>query len=367
MNKSIRFFFSVTALFFLISCGHNNRGSKSKMDELSFPYQEYLDSISEDEIFPTIGNDGNGFNAISHNIVYPELSDSLSLSNYADSLLQFYNIILAYNTMAYDVGTAERYMETSDFVLDQANALDSINLSGINILELRNLLKIISHKGAEAIRSGKRPNDQQVSEVAQFYNEFNNFSDPLYDTHLNEKEFNPVDILPNYEEIHTKALTDTTSFRDELLEMVLSETDFQKQCVLARELAYANYHSPNRDDKEIVTVLDNLLRTGRYSPLLGELWRMWRSMLQIGILGSGSNDGAMYNLFYNQMKNRIALLYIAHMKTHDHDNLAFKEFVRMAMTHNIVRNSPCYIGNNAYLEEMELFYSVFNPDNNENN
>ena len=367
MMKYIRFFLIASSLILLISCGQNKVDSGQVNTLLSFPYQSYFENMGEDEYFPTIGNDGQGFDAISHNIVYPELPDSLSLSNYADSLLQFYNIILAYNTMAYDVGTAERYMETSDFVLDQANALDSINLSGIHISEIKDLIRIICQKGATTIRRGEKPNDQDVPEIRQFYDAFNNFSDPLYDAHLNEKEFNPVDILPNYEEIHTKALTDTTSFRDELLEMVLSETDFQKQCVLARELAYANYNSPNRDDKEIVTVLDNLLRTGKYSPLLGELWRMWRSMLQIGILGSGSNDSAMYNLFYNQMKNRIALLYIAHMKTHDHDNLAFKEFVRMAMTHNIVRNSPCYIGNNAYLEEMELFYSVFNPDNNENN
>ena len=364
---SMRIFVIVTSLLLLISCGHN-RVSDSKVDKLSFPYQSYLDNMGEDEYFPTIGNDGKGFNAISDNIVYPELPDSLSESLYADSLLQFYNAVIAFNTMAYDVGTAERYMdEQADFGMEQANALDSINLSDLNISELKELLTVICHKAAKAIRCRKMPNEQSVQEISQFYDAFAELSDPLYNAHLDKSEFNAVDVIADYGSIHSKALTDTTSFRNELLERVISETDFQKQCVLARELAYANYHSPNRDDKQVVTVLDKLLRSGKYSPLLGELWRMWRCMLQLNILSGRSNDSAMYNLFYNEMRNRIALVYITHMQANPDDNIAFKEFARLAMTYNIVRNSQCMFGNNANLEDMELFYSVFNPDSNDEN
>ena len=364
----MRIFITVTSLLLLISCGHNNRVSDSKVDELSFPYQSYLDNMGEDEYFPTIGNDGKGFNAISDNIVYPELPDSLSASLYADSLLQFYNAVIAFNTMAYDVGTAERYMYgQADFGIAQADALDSINLSGLNISELKELLTVICHKAAKAIRCGKKPNEQSVQEISQFYDAFAKLSDPLYNAHLDESEFITEDVIADYGSIHLKALTDTTSFRDELLERVLSETDFQKQCVLARELAYANYHSPNRDDKQVVTVLDKLLRSDKYSPLLGELWRMWRCMLQLNILSGRSNDSAMYNLFYNEMRNRIALVYITHMQANPDENIAFKEFARLATTYNIVRNSQCMFGNNANLEDMELFYSVFNPDSNDEN
>ena len=367
MMKYMQSFLTATALLLLISCGQNKTDSESKMSELPFPYQVYLDSIGENESFPTIGNDGQGFNAISQNIVYPELPDTLSLSHYADSLLQFYNIVLAFNTMAYDVGTAERYIEEHDFGLEQADALDSINLSGIHISKMKDLICTICQKGAATIRRGEKPNDQDVPEIGQFYDAFNDFSDPLYKAHLDDSEFDPTEIISNYQEIHSKALTDTVSFRAELLNIVRCETDFQRQCVLARELAYANYHSPERNDKQIVSVLDNLLKSNKYSPLLGELWRMWRCMLQIEILGSRSNDGAMYNLFYNQMRNRVALVYIAHMKSHNHDKLAFKEFARLTMTHNIVRNSSCMFGNNSNLEDMELFYSVFHPENNDDN
>lgn len=376
MKKSMRFCIIATTLLLLISCDQHKAVGEGNIYELAFPYQAYLDSVGEGESFPTIGNDGNGFNAISHNIVYPELPSNLSASLYADSLLQFYNIALAFNTMAYDVGTAERYLdEQADFGLKEANALESINLSGIHLPKIKEFMRIICRKNAAIIRKGEKPNERKISEIGQFYDVFNDFSDQLYDAHLDDGEFDPAKIISDYREIHSKALTDTTSFRNELLDRVLAETDFQKQCVLARELAYANYHSNStpyayylctqRDDKQIVTVLDKLLKSGKYSPLLGELWRMWRCMLQLNILGGRSNDSAMYNLFYNEMRNRIALVYIAHMVENPEDKLAFKEFARLATTYNIVRNGPGAFGNNGNLEDMELFYSVFQSEKDE--
>ena len=85
MMKHMQSFLTAIALLLLISCGQNKTDSESKMSELPFPYQVYLDSIGENESFPTIGNDGQGFNAISQNIVYPELPDTLSLSHYEDT------------------------------------------------------------------------------------------------------------------------------------------------------------------------------------------------------------------------------------------------------------------------------------------
>ena len=350
------------ALCIFYSC-KDNKITEVSINVPPFPYQSYLDSMAEDQMFPSIGNDGEGFNAISHNIVYPEIPDSLIISSFADSLLQLYNITLAFNTMAYDVGTAERYIEEKNLCLDQANALDSINLTGIKIPEIKDLIHRICKKGARAIREGKKPNEQEVEEFDTFYDAFSIFSDPLYAAYLKESEYNVKNEIPDYEEVHLKAITDTISFKDELLLRVLSEKDFQKQCILAREFAYSNYNSPNRDDKQVVTVLDMLLKSNKYSPLLGELWRMWRCLLQINILGSRSNDGAIYNLFYNQMKNRVAMVYISHLKSNPHDKIAFKEFARLVWTHNIVRNSGCLFGNNGNLEDMELFYDVFNVDN----
>lgn len=177
--KYIRFFLIESSLILFISCNQNKVDGERTQDGLSFPNQTYLDNMGEDECFPTIENDGQGFDAISHNIVYPELLDTLLLRHYADLLAQFYNIVLAFNTMVYDVGTAERYIRELEFRLEQADALDSIDLSGIHISEIKDLIRIICQKGASAIRRGEKPNDQDVPEIKQLYDAFKKFSDPI--------------------------------------------------------------------------------------------------------------------------------------------------------------------------------------------
>lgn len=361
MKTFIRLVALLIASQILFSCSQNKAAETSK-DDLSFPYQSYLDNMDEDEMFPTIGLDGQGFDPITKNIEYPELPDSLSSSLFADSLLQFYNVVLAYNTMAYDAGTAGRYMDSPEFCMQHAASLDSINLSGIKNPQLKELLSVICHKQARAIRNGDGADEIEIPEVEQFYKAFEEIMDPLHSAHYDNVAFDAAEVMPGYAEIHDKVLSDTTSFRNELLDMVLSETDFQKKCILAREFAYANYNSgANRDDKQVVAVIDKLLRANEYSPLLGELWSMWRCLLQADILGGRSNDSAMYNLFYNQMRNKIALMYIAQLSSNTHDKLAFKEFSDLTTTYNIVRNSEFMFGNNANLDEMSLFYAVFHP------
>lgn len=349
----------------LLSC-NNSRSAKDNLCPPEFPYQSYLDSIGDGDVFPVIGDDGDGFNAISHNIRYPEMPESLRMSQFADSLLQYYDIALAYNTMAYDTGTAIRYMSESGSGLEYADALDSINLDPIKSLEIKKQLREITGNAARWIREGVDPNSQEDEAIDRFYDAFNPFVASLLDNRFSEDEFDPHDVISDYDGIHTRALTDTLSLRQDLLKRVLSEKDFAKKCVLAREYAYSNYIHPRRDDKEVVAVIDNILRADEYSPLLRDLWRMWRMMLQKNIFGSMSNDGAMYNLFYNDMRNRVALTYIAHLKDNTDDRIALKEFVRLANDYNIVRNSEFVLGNNSNLEEMDLFYSVFESNKSDN-
>lgn len=331
---------------------------------LQFPYQEYVSY--DDEGLLVIGNDGNGFAAISHRIRYPKVPDTMKLTPFADSLLQCYNITLAYNTLAYDSGTANLYTdEENPLGEEQANALDSINVSGISDITIRNAIIAVGHEAAKDIRyyiRNKKHSDMQGLDdaVAAFYEAFESLNAPLFDAHLPETTiiYDPSTVIKNYESIHEKALTDTLHYRNELLQQVLNEKDFQKACVLAREFAYANHKSEDRNDEELVAVLDKLIREGQYSPLLNELWLMWRTALQ-SIWGGASNYSSMYNLFYNDMRNRVALTYIAYLNDHPQDKLAFQEFAELFMRHNITRNSECLIGNNVLLDEMELYQHLW--------
>lgn len=359
MKNPLNLIFLALLAYMLYACnGHKESSTVLKVP--AFPYQTYLDSIGEDEYFPTIGHDGGGFDAISNNICYPDMPDTLSLSHFADSLILFYNAALAFNTIAYDVSTAERYMGEADFVMGQADALDSINVAGILNPEIKGALVNLSRKAATWIRSGKKPNEHNNDEIGVFYDVFNALINPLFETHACDDEFNPAAVVEDYAIIHSKAISDTTTFRNELLQQVIRESDFSKKCILAREFAFANYKSPYRDDKELVSVIDPILRANKYSPLLSELWLIWRTALQKNILSGPSNDSAMYNLFYNDMRNRIALVYIAYLKTHPHDKLAFSTFADLAMEHNITRNSQCYFGNNSMLDEMSIYDEIWN-------
>lgn len=348
----------------IVGCSPDKK--ESKIQAPPFPYEAYLEQTEEDQLSPKIGDDGHGFDAISNHIRYPELPAELSLSHFADSLLLMYNTCLAFNTMAYDVSTAERYMNDSTLCIEQANALDSINLSGINDNEIREALLACSKKAGLWIREGKRPNEQENKEVEKFYEVYNKFCNQFLDGHISDVEYDPTKIIENYNEIHQKAITDTLSYQYELLEQVRAEVDFQRRCVFAREFAYANFKSKERDDKELVAIIDPILRSNEYSPLLYDLWLMWRTALQKNILGSPSNDGAMYNLFYNDMRNQIAVRYIKHLKVHPYDQVAFNKFATLAMEYNITRNSPCYFGNNSMLDEMSLYDECWNNKSSEN-
>lgn len=318
-----------------------------------FPYESYLEKMDENQDFPRIGDDGEGFNAISHKIKYPEIPVELSMDSFADSLLLMYNINLAFNAIAYDVSTAERYMDERDRCNNQANALGSINLNGIKDTKIRKYLLAYSKAAGKLIRKGKRPNEEKVRELENLYEVSDKFLNPFMGRHLSDEKFDPSKILTNYNETHLKMMIGGQ--RTALLKEVLSETDFQKKCVLAREFACANYKSSKRNDKELIAIIDPILRSNEYSPLLYDLWLIWRTALQKNIFGSPSNDGAMYNLFYNNMRNHIAVVCITHLMRNPQDKVAFNKFAELTFKENITRTNSFGFGNNSLSDERSLY------------
>ena len=64
----------------------------------------------------------------------------------------------------------------------------------------------------------------------------------------------------------------------------------------------------------------------------------------------------MYNLFYNDIKNKVAVTYIGYIAANPSDLIAFKNFVLLLYTPNIARDSKCIFGNNTNLNEMEMYF-----------
>lgn len=350
--------------------------STVKVDVPAFPYQSYLDGAKDE--FPLIGDDQYGFSPISHKIRYFEVPDSLKDNRLVDSLALLYNASLAMCALQYDAGTVSRFINDNDFDHNEfANAFKNINLSGVKDKEMRATLLALGHAGAKEIRAGNSPQDRSYSSMDKFNSLFEKMLDSLFDNRNTEEEYHPEKIVSDLKTIHTFAtdsnavykgvLIDTTkmkvegyslkdaSFREELFIKTLLETDFEKKCIYAREFAYSNYGSRRGNAKELVAVIDPLLNSGEYSPLLTDLWIIWRTALQTSVFSGRSNYSAMYNLFYNDMRNKVATTFIAHIATNPDDLIAFNEFVRLLFITNIIRDSRCFFGNSANLDEMEMY------------
>lgn len=335
----------------------------SNNDLPTFPteYQAYLDSIPDGEGFPVISYDGNGFQAISQNVEYLILPDKLKGNAFADSLTCIYNMGSAFNAVAYDCGTADRYAgEWSDTVrLAFIDCLRKINLDGVMDDRAKIAIQNICNKASSDIAAGEKTSETQFDAVEDFYDCINSYVTPIVLRYGEAFPDDWSDGLLQYEKLHYKALTDTVKGASDILAQYVEEPDFRKKCVYAREWTLAEYKT-GRDAQMLVAVIDPLLRSGEYSPLLADLWLRWRTALQIYVFGGRSNDSPMYNLFYNSMKNRIVLTYIKRLAEHPNDAVAFKGFLRLCYTVNICRNSGALLGNNATSDEMELYNECWN-------
>lgn len=329
-----------------------------KNDIPTFPaeYQAYLDSIPDGKDFPVIGHDGDGFQAISQNVEYLLLPDKLKSNSFADSLSRIYNMGLAFNAGAYDCGTADRYVgEWSDSIrIAFSESIGKINLTGVIDEVAKDAIQSICDKASSVIATGELTSETRFDAIDVFYDRINSYINPILSRYGETPTDDWSDGLPNYDKLHEKALTDTIKGASDILNLYIEEKDFHKKCVYAREWTLAEF-SNGRDAEMLVAVIDPLLRSGEYSPLLADLWLRWRTALQIYIFGGRSNDSSMYNLFYNSMKNKVALVHIKQLAKHPDDAVAFKEFMRLCYSVNICRNSGALFGNNAILDEMELY------------
>lgn len=360
----------VMALILLLSC-NNDKKSKNHPEATAvsvpeFPYENYYDSVSDDTGSFVIGPDGDGYTSISKNIKYVELSPE-ERTPLADSLALYYNVILAYNAGAYDLGTAARF-NSEPLSKEFGENLMEINVSGISNPDFGKMIQKIYYHAGSDLKKGTYDEDNQYKEVNDFYKVFEQFSDKLLNNRFSEDEFDASDYMEDYSKMHEKAIKDTTDFRDELLHATLTEKDFIKKTILAREFAYANFKNRNiSNDKELIAVFDTILKSGEYSPLLNELWLIWRTILQKDIFGSPSNDGPIYNLFYNDMRNKVAKSYIKYISTHPEDKIAWKEFLRLSNTLYIIRNGYSLFGNNSLEDYYDIFYEIINEHISQSN
>lgn len=312
----------------------------------SFYYEDFeADSVS-------IIIEGDGFSPIVDKSDYLQRSEFTTTNTKADTLLFIYNSFTTINALAYDCSTIDRYFDEINRQ-EFAEAFLNINLDFTTDQEFKSLLQQVTKNIAKDLTEGKNPSEQNYPKINKIFEHLNSVIIEC----LGEPENSPFDataLIPNYKAIHQKAISDRLSYREELKNLMQKESDFQKQCIYAREFAYANHNSPMRDDEELCELISPLLSQGEYSPLLYDLWVIWRAAAQ-GCYFGLSNDSEMHNLMYNKLRNSATRPIITHLISHPDDKLAIQTFAFITLHDNIVRNSGSIFGNNAILDQMYLY------------
>jgi hypothetical protein len=317
-------------------------------------YLNYMsDTTNYDGYFLIFGDDGNGFVPIS-DMLEPLKFEEKRNNDFIDTLVWLYNATQLLDVMIYDCSTIDRY--NGDFNPEPyADAIGGIEVSGIADVELCEAFLALSEALARDIRKGLRTDTIYYEEVRRLHEVMDNLFGNFVDSHYSESNYDCSKYVPDYETIHAKAIVDTAHYRDELLQMIFNEKNFEKQCIYAREFAYANWHNVNGEPVDVVAAIDILLSTTSYSPLLFDLWLIWRTALQGSVLSGISNDSSMYNIYYNAIRRRVAYRYLTRLNEKPNDKLAFDGLMKLIHKSSITRNSGCYFGNNSFLDQMEIY------------
>ena len=151
-----------------------------------------------------------------------------------------------------------------------------------------------------------------------------------------EKYMDARQFIPNYDSIYDLRHKQSEENEKFLLALAEQTTDFDSKCLYTIEYAH---QCRSRVHKRAVSILASLMKSGKYSRYLNEVWRTWRCLRQLE--ESPSRDGMIPNLEYNKM--RYCCLETIKDRVYN-----------MASYGNITRYSEYMYGNSVGLEQMML-------------
>lgn len=175
---------------------------------------------------------------------------------------------------------------------------------------------------------------------------------------INEKDMQRyMDVeqfIPNYDYIYNLRKLQTEKNERYLKQMAEQTSNFDKKCLYTVEYAHQRR---NDDPNTAIPKLEALMKYGKFSRYLHEVWRTWRVLRQVA--ESPSRDGIILNLEYNQMRYRCLNTILKQIIKNPKDIYAINDFCYLATYDNITRYSEYMFGNSASLEQMMLFPEIF--------
>ena len=153
---------------------------------------------------------------------------------------------------------------------------------------------------------------------------------------------------------------------DRQLRTILDELaacgSFDEQCSLWRK--WANCGKSEAEDEWIVAVATLLMKSGHYSPILNEVWIIWRALCQSLYFGA-SRDSCIPNDYYNSYRRLCYLACLPRVESHPDDVFAMNCAASIGGRTNMNRFGQNYFGNEAMIESLMMLPNRFYLDGNE--
>ena len=188
-------------------------------------------------------------------------------------------------------------------------------------------------------------------------NHYGRITEKDFQKYMDMKQF-----IPNYDSIYN--LRKYQSEENEFYLKVMAEQtqSFDRECLYTVEYAHQRRHE---EPHVAIPMLEALMKSGKFSRYLHEVWRTWRVLRQVA--QSPSRDGMILNLEYNQMRYRCLNTILKQIVKDPKDIYAINDFCFLATYDNIIRYSQFMFGNSAPLEHMMLFPEILEGGNDEDN
>lgn len=135
-----------------------------------------------------------------------------------------------------------------------------------------------------------------------------------------------------------------------MLKQLCKCKNFDEQCSLW--LNWADSQESLTEDEWVLMVAERLMQSGKYNPLLGEIWIDWRCLLQSGYFGA-SRDSEIPNQIYNKMRKTCYLTCLKRIEIWPNDMMAMNSAAVLAGRVNILRVGRFMFGNDAVVELYE--------------
>lgn len=170
--------------------------------------------------------------------------------------------------------------------------------------------------------------------------------------YMNIKQF-----IPQYDSIFNMRKKQKEEDARYLWLMAEQTPNFDRECIYTVEFAHQLRH---KEPHPAIPKLEGLMKSGKYSRYLHEVWRTWRCLKQLEI--SPSRDGMILNLKYNKMRYRCLNTILKQIVKNPRDIKAINDFCLLATCDNIIRYCDYLFGNSAPLEQMMLFPEILMDD-----